>query len=238
MRFCIMGIVVALAVGPPVLAATPIALHLGQNNPVTDEGWFINSSGGTGAPGSEGGVDYWETNTTGSQRQSYQFDLTSGVDNSSPWEFGATLKVVAHDLPLGNIRMTLYDNLDRWDFVFTETEIAWKTESGFTTSPISFNTTDDYHTYKIVYDPSGDGGNGSGDLFIDDAFQQTFVRSDIQDGTGTFVRFGDNSGSSSGTTTARWSEVYFPAPIPEPATLQLLLMGLAGAMLIWRRQRA
>jgi len=166
-------------------------------------------------------------NTTAAQSTYY---TTGGATGWSPTTDGST---VEFGLQVGSVAsgatyttsMGLYNGVKAYSLSFTDTGIVVSNSFG----TFALDTTSDFVTYRFVLSANALASQ-TASLYVNNSSTALFSGyAGGGDSKNNFIRFGDASGSAGGI--AKYDYVAFTnagayAPVPEPATVGLALLGL------------
>ena len=218
-------------------SAVVIAESSGQTNPTAGTGTdpWLEHDNNTAVGATSSGFDtedYWRIDTSADGgRWRYEVDpLTSlQYDDPSGWTFTARVKVNSVTA-LWSSNMVLLDDGNGYYYTFMSDGVY----TGDPPAEKGDYDTSEYHTYQMVMDPAGGGGNGLLTYYVDGDPIDTQVRSYPLGGGNKDANFGDGNGSAG-------SDIQFSLlkletgqhVVPEPGTM--LLLGLGGLLLRKRR---
>lgn len=182
--------------------------HSGKRHPILDEGWTEAAAGGyAGGPGNEG-LDYWVIHANDRSRLAYRANEAGGqvtpADFSDPagWTLTATLRTIRAPDAFTAL-VYVMDGKDLWGLHIVARDAAG--ERGVYRTPVGLtqfqpedllydlDPSDGYHTYQILYDPAGDGGDGSVSYYVDGTLIGTDIRANVYDLSVYQVQWGDDS---------------------------------------------
>ena len=239
-------------IGQAAITGT-VLQHVGRNDPVTDEGWTLDSSN-TGAgfqvsPGSDS-RPYWRIEQATDYRANYQ--SVFGNDSNFAHPDGWTMTVVAKlNTAAGMFDSTFWadDGENAWSMNLVDGSgslAAGVYAAGPGLAPVllsGFDPTEDYHFYQMIFDPFGAGGDGLVSYYVDGEAVGALTRSDAFSLSSELYRigFGDNT-SSVGTSDTQWALVRFETGqhymVPEPSSAVLAMFGAALLGFLPRRKRS
>jgi hypothetical protein len=228
----------AIAVTCLALSASPahsatIVEHMGANDPAT-EGWTFSQSGtpvGTMSGGSEttgsGNHDFWQVQDLSNTGSSAYNRALSAPELSGNWTLEASLRII--DSPSVGTAIIVADGLNYWSFYLNNGFVGTRDTSGALYQPITMDTTDDYHNYKIQFSQNGAGtADDTADFFVDGVLKYNVSRSVLfASAASPFIWFGPTG--TAVISDARFELVNFNdgfAPIPAPPSIWLMGIGL------------
>ena len=208
----------------PVKAQLPqqIFAHLGQNDPVVDEGWTPNTFGAGPSsltPGNDG-VDYWDIDCPPSGGIYYHVALPSS-DFTDPSGWTATLRVKVNQADANSASLrasmsTADGNGNSWCYTVgggpnesapNSGVFYLDTNQNSTRITASVDPTSGYHYYQVIY--PGSGGTATADFYIDGALAVTLNRTQVL-GAGTGADSGIYwGGFGSGLSGADYSDAQY-----------------------------
>ena len=208
--------------------------HIGSNDPAT-QGFTADGMTENGSGVDDNGTPAWRIDTgPAGQELMYNADLSAqqiADANANGYRLRTNLRIDAANKPLDSDVMGLWAQVgDNWWLVRITTDNDKNpTVHVHNNSDSHAVSGAGYHLYELNVAPGG----SSADLFVDG--NQVLSGLNSANNPGSKLRFGDGSNSASGAI-AYYNQVEL-AIIPEPATLGLLLLGLAGLIMV-RRQKA
>lgn len=129
------------------------------------------------------------------------------------------------DTQRGPALFRVADGVQLVELEWRANQVVWNATTGTAASVIIDPTV--YHTYRIAYDPSANDNAGAYAAWIDGELISEALAGNNT--TVNYVLFGDTSNSRYGGTTTwdyvRWDTTGAYAPIPEPASLAMLVLG-------------
>lgn len=175
-------------------------------------------------------------NTTAAQSTYYTTGPATGwspTNDGSTVEFGLQVGSVASGATY-TTSMSLYNGVKAYSLSFTDTGIVVSNSFG----TFALDTTSDFVTYRFVL--SADAlASQTASLYVNNSSTALFSGYAGGGASLNFIRFGDASGIAGGI--AKYDYVAFTnagayAPVPEPATVGLALLGLGIFAARRRRQ--
>jgi hypothetical protein len=243
-----------LCLGAAASADVLVWSHTGTNNPVT-EGW-TQYTGGAGFTGIDGANDgSWEIGTTTAQYRTYDHtnDLTAAqlsLAETNGYKLEMVVKAQTGILPqpvrheIGG-QALIGGTLHVWSAIGFGSDASGNVLVGLIDGPgYNYGTTatvpgsgSAYHTYDLIFKPS----NGKEDLYVDGSLLIANHTPASYPNTwgleNSYINFGANDGTATGTGWYKSVEFSVISPVPEPSTLAMLPVALVGLLAYARRSR-
>lgn len=189
--------------------------HQGQANP-TSEGWTADpsSSPATTAGGNDG-EDYWGMQVPSAARLGYTTNIAStNLTHPAGWTATVRVRLVSGGNIINQAVLQVIDGKDRFDIYLTDgsgsvAKGVWIKGVSADTQISTIDPNAAYHTYQIVFDPAGNGGNGTASYYVDGALLATQTRAEAADNNKyKRILWGDNSTAAS-ASESRWALAQF-----------------------------
>ncbi|MBP7937019.1 MAG: PEP-CTERM sorting domain-containing protein [Phycisphaerae bacterium] len=237
-------VVLGLLTVAAVAGAAPYQ-HAGSTDPAS-EGWVLNDYTGLGgavAPGWDSEA-FWQTHGNAGSVQRYLQDITpADVNDPTGWTYTARVKAnLATDILEASFGVI--DGQEWWQVHLLTSAAAgvYLMNPDASTGPqlSGVDPSLEYHTYQIVFNPTGAGGGGEATYYVDGMATGSRMRGqNFNAGVAGLYRldFGDNDRGAT-ESDSQWALVRFELgqhPVPEPASI--LMVGLSGWLLVKRRSR-
>ena len=208
--------------------------HSGSSDPAS-QGFAADGELGNGSGVDDNGTAAWRIDTgPAAQELMYNYALTNqqiADANTNGYHLRTKVRIDSANKSLDSDVMGLWAQVgDNWWLVrFTTDGDKNPTVHVHNNSDSHAVSGDGYHLYELRVDPGG----SSADLFVDGSEALSGLNS--ADNPGSVLRFGDGSGSATGTISY-YNQVQMQI-VPEPTAITLLLLGL-GSLVTLRRRHA
>jgi hypothetical protein len=198
---------------------------------VPAQGWSLVD---TGAPGNSfaaaGGILSYST----TEQSGGRWYWIKGDDAGSAWnlnvnaatsytvEFSA--KVTASDGPHGGLNLAIGNSAQYGWFNIGVNSVTTTTSSTPVVLADGIDNASDFHTFRVAFDSSA----GTFAMWRDNILVSGAIAPDSTFNAPNYLAFGDASSQGSGTIAidfCRWDATGAFAPVPEPMTLSLLVVG-------------
>jgi hypothetical protein len=216
-----------------------IAEHVGANDPATEGFTFnnFNCCSGILSPGTDT-EPYWRIQREEGAAGRYLFGLTPAqLANPNGWTLTARAKANITSFTF-DVYLGVDDGQDLWSLHLFQSG-TWTIDSSFLLKDqlTTIDATAAYHEYKIDYNPTGGGGSGSVNYFVDDVAvgSQTRAQVPTQGANVNRVEFGDSNGLF--VSDSQWSLVRFEtkAPLGVPGDYNNNGVVDAADYVLWRK---
>jgi hypothetical protein len=200
----------------PVPGRFVVVQHVGMNCP-TCETWTFFQSGAAILSSDIDPEGFWQIQQTNASAYYRHNLVSSNLTDPSGWT--ATMRVKLNrasgaNTGLLNSYVSVADGRDAWILSLGGGADVPSSGQGvfdfFGARYATIDPTPGYRNYQMVYNPSGDGGNGSATYYLDGLVIGTETRAHAPDMTGLRIDFGDgDSTSSGGESDAQYALVRF-----------------------------
>lgn len=208
----------------------------GGADPATAGFTFVSSGTVTKGSGNDGEA-HWYVNTTYKGHYNNTGTMTAAdFADPSGWTFTIRTRMLAANLASYQDNWwVVRDGTTRWDLLAVAGDgvnpvgTYALTRTGWTVVHPTLDLTQ-YHTYQIVYDPTGDGGNGTSFVYIDGVLIESYARAHCYNTTAMEIRGGDQGGVNTGFHENKYALIRFEtgqnvvpsddttSPSPDPTT--------------------